>query len=464
MQPGSLTNDLAEIDRRHHFHPGTHLADFSSGSVPCRVMTKAKGVFISDSEGREYLDGFAGLYCVNVGYGREEIAAAVHDQILRMPYYHAYAGHTNEQAARLAERIVRKARLNMNHVYFGMSGSDANETSIKLVWYYNNILGRPQKKKIISRVRGYHGSGLMTGSLTGLPSFHTAFDLPFSQVIRFSYPHYWRFGREDEDERTYSRRQASELETLIRSEGADTIAAFIAEPVIGTGGIIPPPAGYWEEIQLVLKKFDILLIADEVVTGFGRTGYDFASHRYDIRPDLMTTAKGVSSGYLPLSCVIVGDPVWHVLEQGTIKHGSFGHGWTYAAHPACAAAANANLDIIEQEGLVEKANTQGEYMLKCLREELGGHPMVGEVRGIGLMAAVELVANKQEKTPFASQTKIAQQVANSAFDNGLIIRPMPLSDTIGLAPPFIVSKTDIDRIVSVTSRAIALVHRNIDAQ
>jgi L-2,4-diaminobutyrate transaminase len=332
------TNDLEALDRAHMFHPSTHLAQFSRGEAPSRIMTGGEGVYVIDRDGRRSMDGFAGLYCVNIGYGRSEVAEAIAEQAHKLAYYHAYAGHSNEQAIRLSERIVRKAGMGMSRVYYGLSGSDANETNIKLVWYYNNILGRPLKKKIISRWRGYHGSGLMTGSLTGLELFHKAFDLPLERVLHANAAHHYWNAAEGESEAEFSRRCADELEQLILDEGPDTVAAFIGEPVMGTGGLIPPPEAYWEAVQAVLAKYDILLIADEVVTAFGRIGEYFGSHKYAIRPDLITIAKGLTSAYLPLSGTIVGEKVWKILEQGTDELGPIGHGWTYSAHPTCAAA------------------------------------------------------------------------------------------------------------------------------
>jgi L-2,4-diaminobutyrate transaminase len=453
-------NDLETLDRAHVFHPSTHLAQFARGEAPSRIVTGGEGITIVDRDGRRSIDAFAGLYCVNVGYGRTEIAEAIYEQAKKLAYYHAYAGHSNEPAIKLSERIVAKVGLGMQRIYWGLSGSDANETNIKLVWYFNNVLGRPEKKKIVSRLRGYHGSGVMTGSMTGLPLFHNAFDLPRPPVLHTSCPHHWRNGGPGESERDFSRRMAAELEQLILAEGPETVAAFIGEPVMGTGGIIPPPEGYWEEIQAVLKTYDILLIADEVVTGFGRTGEYFGSHKYGIEPHLITIAKGVSSGYLPLSGVIVGERVWKVLEEGTDQLGAIGHGWTYSAHPVCAAAANANLDIVEREDLTANARETGAYFQRALHEALDDHPMVGEVRGVGLLAAVEFVANKETKTPFDPVLKVGPQVSAAALEEGMIARAMPHGDILGFAPPLIVTRKEVDAIVGMTKRAIDRVHKS----
>ncbi len=322
-----LRNDqLAEWDRENFFHPSTHLGEFARGELAHRVIVGGTNCHIEDRDGNRLLDAFAGLYCVNVGYGCEDIADAIAKQAKELAYYHAYVGHGTEASITLAKMVMDRAPEHMSRVYFGLSGSDANETNIKLIWYYNNILGRPEKKKIISRWRGYHGSGLMTGSLTGLELFHKKFDLPLAQVIHTEAPYYYRRANLDQTEEAFVAHCANALEELIISEGADTIAAFIGEPMLGTGGIVPPPAGYWAAIQAVLKKYDILLVADEVVTGFGRLGSMMGCDHYGMEADLMTIAKGLTSAYAPLSSSIVSKKMWKVLEQGTDENGSIGHG------------------------------------------------------------------------------------------------------------------------------------------
>jgi L-2,4-diaminobutyrate transaminase len=455
------TNDLEVLDRAHVFHPSTHLAQFARGEAPSRIVTGGRGITIVDRDGRESIDAFAGLYCVNVGYGRKEIADAIHEQAKALAYYHAYAGHSNEPVITLSERIIAKVGLGMQRIYWGLSGSDANETIIKLVWYMNNVLGRPEKKKIISRQRGYHGSGLMTGSLTGLPLFHNAFDLPLARVLHTTCPHYWRNAEPGESERDFSKRMAAELEQLILTESPDTVAAFIGEPVMGTGGIIPPPEGYWDDIQKVLRTYDVLLIADEVVTAFGRTGEYFGSHTYDIEPDLITIAKGVTSAYLPLSGVIVGERVWKALEAGADALGLFGHGWTYSAHPLCAAAANANLDIVERENLTGNARDTGAYFLKRLHETFDDHPMVGEVRGVGLLAALEFVADKATNAPFDPVGSVGPKVAAAALEEGMIARAMPHGDILGFAPPLVITRDEVEQVVAMTKRAVDRVHESL---
>lgn len=453
--------ELSALDRAYTLHPSTHLAQFARGETPNRIMVGGQGVYVEDSTGKRSLDGFAGLYCVNIGYGRQEVADAIAQQAQQLAYYHAYVGHSHEPLIRLSERIVRQAGMGMQRVYYGLSGSDANETNIKLVWYYNNILGRPQKKKIISRQRGYHGSGLMTGSLTGLAIFHNAFDLPLDRVLHTTCPHYYWQAQDGETEEAFSERCADDLERLILAEGAETIAAFIAEPVMGTGGIIPPPKGYWAAIQPILKKYEILLIADEVVTAFGRTGQYFGSHTYQIQPDLITIAKGLTSAYLPLSGVIVGEKVWKVLEQGTDQLGAFGHGWTYSAHPVCVAAAHANLDIVEREDLTGHAREVGAYLQAQLREQFAEHPLVGEVRGVGLLAALEFVADKKTKQRFAAAQGIGAKVSAACLQEGLIARAMPHGDILGLAPSLIITQDEVDLVVSKLKQAVDQVYSHL---
>ncbi|MBP8929673.1 MAG: aspartate aminotransferase family protein [Paracoccus sp.] len=451
-----LTNDeLAKWDRENFFHPSTNLAQFARGEGAQRIVKGGEGVFITDRDGNRLLDGFAGLYCVNAGYGRKEIAEAIADQAHELAYYHAYAGHGSQASITLARMVMERAPKGMARVYFGLGGSDANETNIKLIWYYNNILGRPQKKKIISRWRGYHGSGLMTGSLTGLELFHRKFDLPLAQVIHTEAPYYYRRPDPDMSEADFVAFCVQKLEALIAAEGADSIAAFIGEPVLGTGGIVPPPMGYWPAIQKVLDRHDILLIADEVVTGFGRLGSMFGSDHYGMRPDLITCAKGLTSAYAPLSASIVGQRIWEVLMRGADEYGVFGHGWTYSAHPIGAAAGIANLALIDRLGLVRNAAETGAYLTATMREVLGDHPRVGEIRGEGMLCAVELVAERDGRRFFAASDGIGAKVVGAMLRRGVIARAMPQGDIIGLAPPLCLSRDEADQIVAATRDAVA---------
>ena len=454
-----LRNDdqLATWDRDNFFHPSTHLAQHARGESATRVITGASGVHIEDRDGNRMLDAFAGLYCVNAGYGRTEVADAIAEQAHQLAYYHSYVGHGTETSITLAKMIMDRAPAHMSKVYFGLSGSDANETNIKLVWYYNNILGRPQKKKIISRWRGYHGSGLMTGSLTGLSLFHDKFDLPMNPVIHTDAPYYYRRKDRTQSEAEFTAQCANALEDLIQAEGPDTIAAFIGEPVLGTGGIVPPPAGYWDAIQEVLNRHDILLIADEVVTGFGRLGTMFGSDHYGLKPDLITIAKGLTSAYAPLSGSIVSDRMWKVLEQGTDENGPIGHGWTYSAHPICAAAGVANLKLIDDLNLVSNAAEVGGYLNASMKEALGDHPNVGDIRGEGLLCAVEYVADKADATPLDPAAKVGAAISAAMLERGVIARAMPQGDITGFAPPFCITRAEVDTVVAATADAVKTV-------
>ncbi|HNP35521.1 MAG TPA: aminotransferase [Woeseiaceae bacterium] len=455
MKKDATAEQLEDWDRSTVFHPSTDLNAHEKGLLgPPRIMETAQGMELIDRSGKKLLDGFAGLYCVNVGYGRTEIADAIYEQAKQLAYYHTYVGHSNEPLIRLSRRIIDMAPENMRTVFYGLSGSDANETQIKLAWYYQNIVGQPKRRKIISRKRGYHGSGIYTGSLTGLPVFQTHFNLPVDDVLHTVTPHYYWGAEPGMSETDFSRWCADQLESLILAEGPETIAAFIGEPVLGTGGIIPPPEGYWHAIQEVLRKYDILLIADEVVTAFGRLGTNFGSTLYGIEPDLITIAKGLTSAYLPLSGVVVGERVWKVLQQGCEQHGALGHGWTYSGHPVCAAAALANLDIIERENIVDNARVVGAYLQKRLHDDFDDHPIVGEVRGVGLLGALEFVKDPASKTRWDPETKVGPRVAKACLDRALIARAMPHGDILGMAPPLVATESDIDEIVLRVHQAV----------
>lgn len=445
---------IAERDRSTVLHPFTQLKDFASGKLgDPTIVTGGKGVRIEDAQGRSYIDGFAGLYCVNIGYGRTEVAEAIARQAYKLAYYHTYAAHTTEELATLSDRLVRMAPGKPSKVFFGLSGSDANETQAKLVWYYNNLRGQPRKKKIISRERGYHGCSVISGSMTGMSFYHDHMDLPFPGILHTGAPHYYWGAEPGESEQDFSRRRAAELEALILREGPETVGALIAEPVLGTGGIIPPPSDYWSEIQTVLKRYDVLLIADEVICGFGRTGADFGSMLYGMEPDLVTVAKGLTSGYMPLSGAIVGEKVYAVIEEAADRIGAFSHGYTYSGHPIAAAAANAVLDIVEKERLGDRAKTVGAHFQRRLKERFAQLEIVGEVRGVGLLGAVEFVADRQTKRRFDPELKLGARISKAARDRGLIARAMPHGDILGFAPPLVVSDSEIDEIVDLAYRA-----------
>src|SRR6185369_16310951 len=442
--------DAGRIDRESLFHPFTSVADhLRDGPL---VISEGSGVRVKDVRGQEYLDGMAGLWCVNLGYGRKEISDAIAAQSRKLSFFHAFNSMSTDVAIECADALLARAPVPMARVLFGVSGSDANETQLKLIWYYNNLLGRPRKKKIISRWNAYHGSGVATASLTGLPSMHNLFDLPQGPILHVSAPNYYRGAPAGMSERDFSRHLASELEDLIEREGADTIAAFFAEAVMGAGGLIPPPEGYFDEITPILKKNDILLVADEVVSGFGRLGTYWGSQTYGYEPDLITSAKGVTSGYFPMSAVFISPKVWDVLEANADKVGVFGHGYTYSAHPVGAAAALAALKLIDELKVVENVADVGPYMMQALRDRLGQHPHVGDIRGKGLMLGIELMKDRGTKEIFPIANRTGRQVLKAAAQRGLITRA--LGDTLVFAPPLILNRAEADEIVDKFALAI----------
>jgi L-2,4-diaminobutyrate transaminase len=443
-------HSLHELDKRSLLHPftsiGTHLEQGP------RIMVEGRGIRVRDAEGREYLDAMAGLWCVNVGYGRSEIVDAMTDQARRLPYYHSFLGSSNEPAIRLADRLLGMAPGSMCRVFFGTSGSDANDTQVKLVWLYNNLRGRPAKKKLIARRGGYHGVTVAAGSLTGLPLVHAAFDLPLDGFLHARAPHHWREAEPGTSEKEFSALLAGELDALIEEEGPETVAAFFAEPVMAAGGVIVPPEGYFEAIVPVLRRHDVLLVVDEVVCGFGRLGAPFGSHVYGLEPDLITVAKGLTSAYVPMSACLVSNKVWEVLREGSPELGIFGHGYTYSAHPVAAAAGLANLEILEREGLVERAARVGAHLQRHLRDAVGEHPLVGEVRGTGMIAGVELVADRTERRSFDAKQAMAQRLHLRLLEEGLICRPV--GQTLAFSPPLIASEADVEEMVSRFGRGL----------
>ena len=443
---------IEDLDRQFVFHPFTHLREHErTGPL---TITEAHGSTLTDTQGRTYLDAMAGLWCVNIGYGNTEMAEALRVQTEKLSYYHTFASMGNEPVAQLAQRLIAMAPGEMSKVFFGNSGSDANDTQVKLVWYYNNVLGRPAKKKIISRSRGYHGVTVMSGSLCGLPGMHAGFDLPLPMVHFVRAPHRLWEQAPGQSEEDFVRGLADELDVLIRAEGPDTVAAFIAEPVQAAGGVIVPPASYFPAIQEVLRRHDVLLIADEVVCGFGRTGADFGSQVFGMQPDLITVAKGITSAYVPLSACLVSAPVWDVIASGSEKYGLFSHGYTYSAHPLAAAAAMTNLDIIERDGLTAQAKARGDHLAHQLRTAFADHPLVGDVRGYGLLGAVEFVRSKDPLTAFDPSLKVAAAIVKRSRELGVITRALPAADTISFSPPFVVTEDEIDAMVAGTRQAL----------
>ncbi|MGH8596721.1 MAG: aminotransferase, partial [Gammaproteobacteria bacterium] len=386
------------------------------------MISRAAGVYVWDHSGKQYIEGLAGLWSTSLGYGNEELAQAAFDQTKRLSFSHMFNGKSHESAMLLAERLKALMPMPASKVFFGLSGSDANDTQVKLIWFYNNALGRPHKKKIIGRVKGYHGITLASASLTGLPPMHAQWDLPLDgRFIHTDCPHYYRFGEDGETEEEFASRLARNLERLIVKEGPDSVAAFIAEPVMAAGGVLVPPASYFEKIHAVLAKYDVLFIADEVVCGFGRTGKPWGSQTFDIHPDTMTLAKALTSSYQPLSAVIIPDKIYAPILEASRKLGTFGHGYTYSGHPVCTAVGLKTLEIYARERIFERAAALAPKFQARLRT-FAAHPLVGEVRGVGLIGAVEFVSNKATKAGFNPPGSIGTYCFQRCHDHGLIPR------------------------------------------
>ncbi len=444
---------LLEMDRDSFFHPFTALAEHAIKGP--RVISRGSGIRVEDVDGNSFIDSLGGLWCVNVGYGRNEISEAMREQSEKLSFYHSFASMGTEPSIQLADRVVGAAPNCMSKILFGNSGSDANETNIKLVWLYNNILGRPKKKKIIVRNRAYHGVSSLSAAASGLPTVHEAFDLPVDKFRRVSAACYYWCADKSMTEHQYTQHLLDELEQTILNEGPDTFAAFLAEPISGAGGVLTPPVGYWKGVQEILQRYDILLILDEVITGFGRTGNMFAAQTFDITPDFMSIAKGLTSGYAPMSGSLVSESVWQVLLKGYKDIGVFGHGFTYSAHPLAAAAGLASLDIIERENLVQQAYDNGDYLQQKLHSVIAEHPLVGNVRGVGLMSGVELDASQvADLQRGGSSINVSKAVAEECYKKGLIIRPLMDGNVLAIAPPLVITCDELDELLSILLSAL----------
>ena len=446
------TNDrgaaLRALDTAHHMHPFTDYKALAAEGGS-RIIEKAEGTWLHDINGAKILDGMAGLWCVAVGYGRKELADVAHKQMMDLAYYNTFFKTATVPSIELSKRLVDLTPEGLNHVFYASSGSEANDTIFRMVRHYWNLAGKPEKKIIIGREYGYHGSTVAATSLCGMKHMHSQGDLPLPGVDHIL-PPYWYGKGGDMMPEEFGLHAAKALEKRIDELGEDKVAAFIAEPIQGAGGMIIPPETYWPEINRICKERDILLIADEVITGFGRTGHWFASDKYDIKPDFMTQAKAITSGYLPLSAVMVGD---RVAEMFIEKGGEFYHGFTYSGHPGACAVALANIDIIEKEGLVERIrDVTGPYLNKRLNEAFADHPMVGEVRSIGMLAAVELVKDREKRTFFDDKDKVGMKCRDHCFANDLIMRAV--RDTMVLSPVFTITEAEIDEMVGRAKRAI----------
>jgi putrescine aminotransferase len=446
---------LQEIDGAHHLHPFTDHKDLRAAGT--RIITRADGPFIYDSEDNELLDGMAGLWCVNVGYGRHELAEAAYAQMKELPYYNSFFRCSTPTPVLLSRKLAEIAPAGVKQVFYGSSGSESNDTALRLVRHYWALEGKPEKTIIVSRRNAYHGSTVAGASLGGMAAMHSQLGAPVPGIVHAMAPYAFELSLPGESEHDFGIRAARSVEDAILEAGPQNVAAFIGEPVMGAGGVKIPPASYWPEIQRICRKYDVLLMLDEVITGYGRTGAWFAAQSMGIEPDTITTAKALTSGYQPLSALLVGDRIAStVIEKG----GEFYHGYTYSGHPVACAVALANLEIIEKEGLIERVRDDtGLYFRKALMERLAGHGIVGEVRTIGLMGAIEIVKDKETRERFPGDGAAAVVVRDHAIANGMMLRAT--GDTMILSPPLIWTRSTIDMAADRIARALDLAEADL---
>ena len=446
----SLTTPAARRDLAFHLHPATNLrAVQTEGPL---VITRGEGVYVYDDEGRRYLEGMAGLWCASLGFSERRLADAAYRQMCELPFYHSFAGKVPAISTELAERLMRIAPAGMGKVLFANSGSEANDTAVKLAWYINNALGRPRKKKIIARQRAYHGVTVASASLTGLAFAHQDFDLPIARILHTDCPYYYRGAQPGESEEAFAARIAANLEELILREGPDTVAAFFAEPVMGAGGVIVPPATYFERVQAILRKYDVLFVVDEVICGFGRTGHMFGSHAFNLQPDIVTVAKALSAGYVPISGTLVSEKIYEILVGQSDKLGIFGHGYTYSSHPVPAAVALETLRIYEERDVVGMVRRVAPRLQAGIRS-FASHPLIGEARGLDLIGAVELVRDKATKASFDPKAGVAAYLVRRAQHHGVILRNMP-GDIVAFSPPLVIGEGEIDELMRGFGKAL----------
>lgn len=446
MNEKATTAELQASDRRHHLQPFTDYKQLHAKGA--RIITHAEGVYLWDSNGNRILDGMAGLWCVNVGYGRQELADVARRQMLELPYYNIFFQTSHPPAVELSRLLAELTPAELNHVFYTNSGSEANDTVVRMVRRYWDLQDKPAKKVIISREYGYHGSTVAGASLCGMPHMHKQGDLPIPNIVHIEAP-YWYFSGGNLSPEEYGVKAAKALETKINELGVDRVAAFIAEPIQGAGGVIIPPDTYWPEVQRICKHYDILLVVDEVICGFGRTGKWFGSDYYGLKPDLMPIAKGLSSGYLPIGGVMVGDRVADALID---KGGEFQHGFTYSGHPTACAVAAANIKILRDERIIENVDHETGPYLRKRWAEFADHPLVGEARSAGFLGALELVKNKKKKQTFQPQGKAGMLCRDLCFENGLVMRAV--RDAMIISPPLIITKSEIDELISIARKCL----------
>lgn len=445
-----MLSNLAARDVETLIHPYTQLASFrETGPL---ILERGEGVWVYDTEGKGYIEGMAGLWCTSLGYSNAELVEAAREQMAKLPFTHLFSGRSHDPAIELGEMLKELVPVPVSKIFFTSSGSEANDTQVKLLWYMNNALGRPKKKKIISRLKAYHGVTVASASLTGLPANHADFDLPIAGILHASCPHHYRFAEPGESEPEFSARLAAELDEMIEREGPDTVAGFIAEPVMGAGGAIVPPEGYFAAIQAVLDRHDVRLIADEVICGFGRLGTMFGCEAVGMRPDTLSFAKAVTSAYLPLGGMTVDEPMYQAMLDESRKIGTFGHGTTYSGHPVACAVGIKTLEIYARERIVEKVRERAPHFQRRL-SALAEHPIVGEAKGVGLIGGLELVADKGTKRSFDPKKGVGNKAFGFAQSEGLIVRPL-LGDRLALCPPLVISPAEIDEVFDRLGRAL----------
>lgn len=452
-QISNQTKRWQDMDAAHHLHPFTQHDQLAARGA--RVITRGEGVYLYDSEGQRLIDGMAGLWCVNAGYGRPELAEAGAKALKELPYYNVFFQTTNPYVAELSDKLSTLTPKGLDRFFFANSGSEANDSAVKMIRFFWNLQGKPEKKTIIARKQAYHGVTMTAASLSGIPSMHPQADLPLPGFTHIDYP-YWYGEGGDSDPAEFGLKVARALEDRILELGADKVAAFFAEPVQGAGGLIIPPETYWPEIQRICRKYDVLLHADEVICGFGRTGNWFGSHTFGIEPDSMSMAKGMTSGYQPLSAVAVGPRMGETLFNAQEE---WSHGFTYSGHPVACAVALANIEVIERDRLVEKVGGEtGSYFQKKLAE-LGDHPLIGETRGVGLLGAMEIVKDKKTRERFDGDAGTVCR--NHCFENGLIMRA--IGNTMVLSPPLSITTGELDELFSLARKALDLTARDLGA-
>jgi 4-aminobutyrate--pyruvate transaminase len=458
MTPPSRLNSLAARDVASVFHPYTdQIAHAENGPV---IISGGNGVRVTDDAGKSYIDVVAGLWCASLGFSNERLVQAAAKQMRALPFYHAFASKSHEPMIELSEMLLARAPVPMSKVFFANSGSEANDSAIKMIWYYNNARGLHEKKKIIGRIKGYHGITLASASLTGLPYNHKSFDLPLPGFLHTMTPHFYHGALPGETEEQFATRCADELEKLILAEGPETVAALFAEPIMGAGGVIIPPTGYFPKIKAVLDKYDVLLVADEVICGFGRTGQYWGSQTMDVQPDILTCAKALSAAYLPISAVMVNERVFGPIAEETHRLGTFGHGFTYSGHPVAAAVAVETLKIYDETKMLDHVAEVGPYMQAELRRRFTDHPLVGEVRGTGLIAAIELVEDRATHRNFDPARKVAARTAKHMENFGIIGRPLP-GDGLAFSPPLIITKSELDEVFEGVARGLEAVMQDL---